>query len=336
MIPYLNKLSQKPQEFQNSGNALSSPKRQAWKNAAFHPQKRNPLLVFVLLFSFFFAKQAKRGWLDGQTSTELTLTTFFINARHLVPSSATHNCASYGNVVTEMWRGNTDAYGYGKQKRPLPPLCLWLEPPLPVPAVVATGAGGGGGADGYGGGGGGGSCAYFCVTFQSISILCSQWRMTFVNVRHFRFPFQPQRAGASARERAACLCRAKEQRVLALPLKSLAQKVSPRQQTPTILAPTSPLPPAPSPYTHSRQLQAVPQDTEGGQRMSLTNLMSNIFVVFLIFFIKSIFSELELAFGRVRPRSPWGTCSLLGWLLPKLPAPSAAFPLCPHLGIVCE
>lgn len=38
--------------------------------------------------------------------------------------------------------------------------------------------------------GGDGGCAYFCVTFQSISILCSQWRMTFVNVRHFCFPFE--------------------------------------------------------------------------------------------------------------------------------------------------
>lgn len=76
MIPYLKKLSQKPQEFQNSGNALSSPKRQAWKNAAFHPQKRNPLLVFVLLLFFFFceASETRVTWrtdVDGADADDV-------------------------------------------------------------------------------------------------------------------------------------------------------------------------------------------------------------------------------------------------------------------------
>lgn len=152
------------------------------KKCSFSSPKWNSLLVFVFCFffltlslSFLRGKRNKGGCLDGQTSTELTLTTFFINARHLVPSPATHNCESYGNgaagieKVVDGHGGGGQRQGYGKQKRALPPLCLWLEPQqwLLQGLMVVL-------ADGADGGGGGGSCAYFCVTFQSISILCSQ------------------------------------------------------------------------------------------------------------------------------------------------------------------
>lgn len=99
--------------------------------------------------------------------------------------------------------------------------------------------------------------------------------MTFVNVRHFRFPFQPQMA-ASARGKALKVLALTLALALALALKSAS---CPKSQ----FSPTSPL----------SQLHSKPQDMEGvggggrraedGQRMSLTNLMSNIFVVSLIF-----------------------------------------------------
>lgn len=98
--------------------------------------------------------------------------------------------------------------------------------------------------------------------------------MTFVNVRHFRFPFQPQMAASA---------RAKPLKVLALTLAlALRLKVSQLPKK-SVLAHKSLTPP-------TRQLHSKPQDmqdggrrAEGGQRMSLTNLMSNIFVVSLIF-----------------------------------------------------
>lgn len=83
---------------------------------------------------------------------------------------------------------------------------------------------------------GGGSCAYFCVTFQSISILCSQWRMTFVNVRHFRFPFQP-RQPLLLLSLPARTCKS----WLRLALKSLSRKSQPSTPTTSEHSPFLPL-----------------------------------------------------------------------------------------------
>lgn len=73
---------------------LWQPEKRSVKKFSFSSLKRNPLLVLCYIFSFYFFRQrVKQGWLDGQTSTPLrtlttltTLTTFFISARHLVPS----------------------------------------------------------------------------------------------------------------------------------------------------------------------------------------------------------------------------------------------------------
>jgi len=102
---------------------LKQPEKQSVKKCSFHPWKG----IHCWFFLVFFWQKVKQGWLDGQTSTmtttATTLTTFFINARHLVPSPATHNSVSY--MGSPEWaqggaKGKEKSGGrYGKQRTAL-------------------------------------------------------------------------------------------------------------------------------------------------------------------------------------------------------------------------
>lgn len=142
---------------------------------------------------------------------------------------------------------------------------------------------------------GGGSCAYFCVTFQSISIFCLQWRMAFVNVRHFRFPFEPLNGRRAERQKAGTGTRAGS--CVLYPVQIFR-----------------------GPWSHSatcqssrpRPLHHPHRPLKRPRRMSLTNLMSNIFLCSLPhFFMKSIFWELELASLGASPKQ-WANTLILG------------------------
>lgn len=231
---------------------------------------------------FFFARQAKQGWLAWRTDVDGA----DVDADDVFHQrSSSCAIASYAQlwVVWERCEGDREGCGARAEagiretKTGLAAIVslTWAA------AVVATGAHGGAGS----GDGGGGSCAYFCVTFQSISILCSQWRMTFVNVRHFRFPFQPQMEAWAGPMR-ECASKGTESPGPGPGPGSGLKVTCPKSQS----SPTPRCRPTPCSLSLPPlccKLHPVPQDTEGGQRMSLMNLMSNIFVVSLIFLWKA-------------------------------------------------